>query len=127
MRKKCHQWTTKDETKLLLAIEECKPLFEHYKEQSSAYTELNAWDAIAGRLLPEIVVTGAACKRRFEKLNEKKQEGWDDVIEMVNVYERELAETTFDGVSELLGNMDALFDEIKALRSEMKKLRDMWK
>lgn len=127
MTKKCHQWTDSDDGKLLRAVEDCKPLFEHYKTQSMAYTELNAWDAIAGRLLPDICVTGAACKRRFESLKEsRRSDGWDDVVKMVNQYERELAETTFDGVAELLGNVDALLETVHKIKRDVEDLKKAW-
>jgi hypothetical protein len=127
MSKKCHQWTKEQESKLLRAVEDCKPLFEHYDKQSSVYTQLNAWDAVAGRMMPDVMVTGAACKRRFDKLmKEHQHDGWDDVAKMVNQYERELAETTFDGVAELLGNFDALFEAVIKIKRDVDELKKMW-
>ena len=49
-----------------------------------------------------------------------------DPVEMVNIYERELAETTFDGVSELLGNFDALFDAVKKIKSDVEEIKRCW-
>ena len=128
MAKKCHQWTSDQENKLMKAVEDCRPLFEHYDKQSSVYTKLNAWDAIAGRMLPDVVVTGAACKRRFEKLmaSHEAHPGWDEVAVMVNKYERELAETTFDGVAELLGNFDVLFGAVVKIKRDVDDLKKMW-
>ena len=52
--------------------------------------------------------------------------GWDEVSDMVNKYERELAETTFDGVAELLGNFDALFDAVVKIKRDVDDLKKMW-
>lgn len=124
---KFHSWTEEDDSKLKEAIRDCQPIFEHFRTQGSSYSEMNAWDAIAGRLLPEICVTGAACKRRYEKIKEKESDGWKKTIENVDEYERGLAETTFDGVSELLGNMDAMFEAIVEIRKEIQELKALWK
>jgi hypothetical protein len=124
---KFHSWTEEDDSKLKIAIRDCQPIFDHYREQGKTYSEANAWDAIAGRLLPDICVTGAACRRRYEKIKEKESSGWEETIEKVEAYERGLAETTFDGVSELLGNVDAIFDAIRDIREEIRELKDLWK
>lgn len=124
---KFHSWTEEDDNRLKEAIKDCQPIFEHFRTQGSSYSEMNAWDAIAGRLLPEICVTGAACKRRYEKIKEKESDGWKKTIEKVDEYEMGLAETTFDGVSELLGNVDAIFDAIRDIREEIRELRNLWK
>ena len=125
--KKCHQWTKEQESKLLREVDACKPLFEHYDKQSSVYTQLNAWDAVAGRMMPDVMVTGAACKRRFEKLmKDQVHDGWDDVAKAVAQYERDLAETTFDGVAELLGNVDALLEMVIKIKKDVDDLKKAW-
>ena len=124
--KKQHIWSTEDDEKLKIAVDDCKPIFEHFETQNKAYTKLNAWDAVAGRLLPEICVTGAACMRRWEILREQKKDKWQEAVEMVDKYERELAETTFDGVSELLGNMDALHDRLMRIEKSIEILVKAW-
>lgn len=125
-KKKIHKWSSDDDDRLKIEVEKCKPIFEHF-EQNKSYTRLNAWDAVAGRLLPEICVTGAACMRRWQILSDKKRGMWDEAIEMVDKYERELAETTFDGVSEILGNMDALHDRLEKIEIILTSLEDIWK
>lgn len=130
MPKKCHQWTRDQELKLIEAVETCEPLFRHFEEQSNAYTKLDTWDAVAGRMLPEVVVTGAACKRRFDKLMSDKLNrcaGWDELEHMVNEYERDLAEVTFDGVSEILGSMATLFDAVKNIKKDIENLKNLWR
>jgi hypothetical protein len=124
---KFHSWTEEDDSRLKTAIDECQPIFDHFRTQGSSYSEMNAWDAVAGRLLPEICVTGAACKRRYEKIKEEENSAWKATIKQVEEYERDLAETTFDGISELLGNMDALFDEVVGVKKEIGELKQLWK
>ena len=124
---KFHSWTEEDDNRLKTAIDECHPIFDHFRTQGSSYSEMNAWDAVAGRLLPEICVTGAACKRRYEKIKEEENSAWKTTIKQVEEYERDLAETTFDGVSELLGSMDALFDEVAGVKKEIGELKQLWK
>jgi len=126
MSKKYHQWTDDDDKKLKTAIEECEILFEHYKNQSGSYNDGNVWDAIAGRLVPDLCVTGAACRRRWEVLNQRKNDAWEKTSEMVRTNEHDLAETTFDGVSEILGNVDALFDKFVELEKKIDKLLGIW-
>lgn len=124
---KFHKWSEDDDKLLLEAIEDCKPIFDHFKQQGSSYSEGNAWDAVAGRLLPCICVTGAACRRRFEIVRkEKKSDAWKDTIDRVDAYERDLAETTFDGVAEILASMDVLLEVVSGIHSEILSLREMW-
>jgi hypothetical protein len=126
---KFHKWLERDDAALLLAIEEFQPIFDHYREQGKTYTEANAWDAVAGRLLPKICVTGAACRRRVEVLKESeqiKEDRWKSAMEKVNAYERDLAETTFDGVTEILASMDVLLEVVSGIHSEILSLKEMW-
>lgn len=125
---KFHKWSEEDDRTLLKAIDDCAPIFEHFKQQGSTYSEWNAWDAVAGRLLPGICVTGAACRRRIDVIRETEQneDAWKATIEKVNAYERDLSETTFDGVSELLGNIDALFRAIASIQKDIAALKKAW-
>jgi len=150
--KKCHQWTDRDDELLRQEIEKCGPIFEHFRNQGKSYSDMNAWDAVAGRLWDSIGVTGSACKRRYDKMKQEERtdrtDRWQETIDKVEAYERGLAETTFDGVSELLGNFDALFDKqheveknmvlmfegivsmtksISKIYDEIKAIKDMWK
>ena len=123
---KCHSWTEEDEAILKNAIDECSPIFDHFKGQGASYSDSNAWDAVAGRLLPDICVTGAACRRHFEKIKERESDGWKKTVELVNAYETDLAETTFDGVAEVLGKIDAIFDELTVIREEIADMKKAW-
>lgn len=125
MSKKCHHWTVEQEEQLLRAVEDCKVLFEHYDTQSSAYTQLNAWDAVAGRMLPEVVVTGAACKRRFEKVS-AQEDSWATVAAMVERYEAGLVESTFDAVSKLAVSCEELRKLILEVKGDVKALKKVW-
>jgi len=125
--KKIHKWTDSDDDALKQAIVDCEPIFNHYRTQNKAYTEMNAWDAVAGRLLPAICVTGAACRRRWEIIKERENSTWDETKALVEKYERDLAETTFDGVSELLGEIDAVHVRIGEMDAKIDKLLALWK
>jgi len=96
-----HAWTSFDDAALEQSVRDCKDLFIFYTEgrQNGSYGEGNAWDAVAGRLAPTIVVTGAACKRRFEVLQERRRDasaaltdGWADAMQAVQDYEQSLLE-----------------------------------
>ena len=125
---KFHTWTDEDDKKLIQAIEDCQPIFDHYKQQGKSYSEANSWDAVAGRLLPDICVTGAACRRRMEiiRQNQEQNDAWKSTIEKVEAYERDLQETTFDGVSELLGQMDFVVECLTRIRVDMDTLKKVW-
>jgi len=100
---KSHKWTEEDEQRLIKAIEECMPLMEHYTNQG--YSKKNWWDAVAGKLLPDVIVTGAACARYFQRIKERdqatKDEAWDRVANQMLDYERDLQEATYDKVVKL--------------------------
>ena len=123
---KKHTWSEQDDRLLLKSIEDCTPLFDHFRGQSGQYSENAVWDAIAGRMLPSVVVTGAACKRRYARITEERPDAWKQVADMVNTYERDLAETTFDGVTEILASMDVLLEVISGIHAEVLSLKKMW-
>ena len=127
---KKHIWSGEDEIQLLNSIEECRPLFDHYKGQSKSYTNIDVWNAIAGHMFPAVVVTGAACKRHYEKMNEEKasvsSDGWERAKGIIDSYERDLQETTFDGVSEILGTLDSLFSAVLEIKKEIREIKEIW-
>lgn len=124
---KCHKWTDNDEGRLLNAIDECEPLFDHYKQQGESYNEMNVWDAIAGRMLP-LTVTGAACRRHFVVMNERDAEksGWEKTAEMVEEYERSLAEETNHAVNNLMKAIEMLAGAVESLQSDIRDIKKAW-
>jgi hypothetical protein len=124
---KFHKWSDQDDASLLKAIDECAPIFEHFKQQGATYSDGNAWDAVAGRMLPDVCVTGAACRRRLEVIRqENERDGWKETIERVEAYERDLAETTFDGVAEILASMDVLLEVVSGIHTEVLSIKKAW-
>jgi hypothetical protein len=123
---KKHVWTKEDDELLMKSIKECKPLFDHFRGQGGQYSENDVWNSIAGRMLPSVVVTGAACKRRYARITEERPDAWKTVSDMVNAYERDLAETTFDGVAEILASMDILLEVISGIHTEVLSLKKAW-
>lgn len=125
--KKQHIWSSDDDKRLKVSVGDCEPIFEHFGQQNKSYTKLNAWDAVAGRMLPDVCVTGAACMRRWEILKSKGDNMWDKTIEMVERYERELAETTFDNVSVVVCKVDSLHAKLDSLADRLAVLEKLWK
>jgi len=123
---KKHTWSEQDDKLLLKSIEDCSPLFVHFRGQGGQYSENDFWNSIACRMLPSVVVTGAACKRRYARITEERPDAWKTVSDMVNAYERDLAETTFDGVAEILASMDVLLEAVSGIHAEVLSLRKMW-
>ena len=107
-----HNWTQEEEERLLLTIEECQPLLEHYLRQG--YPKVRWWDTVAGRLAPNPLVTGAACSRRYLLMQEQKRvhkadnEQWTKVAEMVANYEQELQEEVYDRLIALDAKVNSL-------------------
>jgi hypothetical protein len=130
---KKHVLTKEDDELLLKSIEECKPLFEHFKEQSASYSDMAVWDAVAGRMLPSVMVTGAACKRRFARITAKRPDAWKTVSDMVNTYERDISEAMFDNTSEMLKKMEVLLQvvnqntmKLQGIDRDLKEIMKMW-
>jgi hypothetical protein len=124
-----HTWTDSDDELLLKMISECEPLFNYYKESNKGYTESNAWDAVAGRLLPLVCVTGAACKRRFARI--KKQKSPDRSREKLIAKVEEFGEGSFqaacDQVPSLRRQIEDLDAKVEGLRERVDFLISLWK
>jgi hypothetical protein len=130
---KKHVWTKEDDELLLKSIEECKPLFDHFIGQGGQYSENDVWNSIAGRMLPSVVVTGAACKRRYARITEKRPDARKTVSDMVNTYERDISEATFDNTSEMLKKMEALLQvvnqntlNLQGIDRDLEEIMKMW-
>jgi len=124
---KAHAWTSFDDAALEQAVRDLAGLFVFYSSgQNSSYREGNAWDAVAGRIAPNVLVTGAACRRRFEILQARRAEvnaastdGWADAVQAVSDYEQSLLER-IHGVQEQLD--DRIFRMECALAAICKEL-----
>ena len=123
---KCHKWTNKDESRLLNEINECAPLFEHFKNQGDSYGETNVWDAIAGRMLPTLL-TGAACKRHFEIMNERENSNtWEKTAKLVEQYEQDLSESIFDKLNQLQTTQTIIFNKLSRVQFDLDRLKKIW-
>ena len=125
---KRHNWTEEDNQKLMQAVEACTPLFDFYRCQSESYTGVEVWDAIAGRLLPDICVTGKACRRQFDRIKpvEVKPDGWDRVAELVESYERDLGEVTYDKVDHIESHLNDMQSSIEEISALVNKILSVW-
>lgn len=125
---KCHTWTVSDDRLLLEMVAACKPLFLHYSKQGGSYSERNAWDSVAGRMLPSVCVTGAACRRRFARLRkEQKVSDWDSLADRIAEIERGLLESTYDCVRGVDSKIDVLMAQLEKLNAEVACLKDLWR
>ena len=127
---KIHKWTHKDERNLLLAVEECQPLMPVYKRQGRGIE--NWWDTVAGRLLPDIQVTGGACRRRWLLMSERDTEAalpgpkdaWDHVKEMVEQYEADIQEVIFYDLRKLSAKVSRIDQRVSVLFRELTGIED---
>ena len=109
------KWTTDDESRLIQAISECYPLIEYYKGRG--YKKVNWWDTVAGKLAPELLVTGRACERRWLDIRSRPVQPtvvdrWLEVAAAVDNYERELQEVTYDLVESIDNKLSIICREL---------------
>jgi hypothetical protein len=131
-----HNWTEADEAALTAAVEALQPLMDHYANNvGSAGAVTGWWNAVAGRLAPGVLVTGAACKRRWGIMASKKraeleakdpveppdanEDGWQRTARIVEEYERTVGEQTRDGVEQIAV-------EVAVLRRMLVRLCEAW-
>lgn len=98
MSKKTHAWTKENDDQLLRTIEASVGIFDFYKQQNK---RANPWDAIAGMLYPEITVTGAACKRRYDKIAKKPADSFAQISEKIEEYESDILIELHNMISEI--------------------------
>ncbi len=99
---KSHTWSKEDEDELIKAVEASQPLLEHYQQQG--YSKTRWWDTVAGRLAPDLLVTGGACSRHFAVMRSRGKSDdtvWEEIATRVATFERELQETIYDKVERI--------------------------
>jgi len=124
IQRKLHDWTEADDARLAQAITDLDPLREQYSERGVRVDEY--WAAVAGRLVPEVLVTGRACQARWHDLEQRRKAeeqpspivahlAWEQVAARVEAYERELGEATYDeltGVNRRLDSMETMLASV---------------
>ena len=118
MIRKNHDWTDADEALLSQAVMDLDPLREQYEERGIPTKEF--WSAVAGRIAPQVVVTGKACRerwctieaRRKAALGEGERDAWADVADRVEQYERELGEATYDAAAQTLRAVEFIRERV---------------
>jgi len=139
-----HTWTDVDNEALLEAIEACEPLREHYANQRGTKGVAGSWwDAVAGRLAPGLLVTGAACRNRYRRIEDERQAAlaaadaaedppdlpptrWDVVALQVEEYERTVGEVTLDTVTETAARLHALDRSVQRIERMVLALCREW-
>lgn len=110
MTRKMHKWTNVDEDKLADAIKQCAGLNEHYEQVGA--TKSAWWDTVAGRLAPEILITGNACSKRWQLMQRRnKPDKWEECAKLVDSSEQELSEAIYDKVDRIDRRIARLCEE----------------
>lgn len=135
IQRRLHDWTEADDARLAQALMDLEPLREQYEERgvgAGAY-----WSAVAGRLVPEVLVTGTACRRRWTTLEERRKaaeqpaepDAWAQVAARVEQYERELGDATYDEVrgvgerlAEIAGSVAVVRGDVKSIEVRIDRL-----
>ena len=117
-----HNWTKDDENRLCTEVAEQWSIFEFYNQHRTK-TQTSAWDAIAGRLWPDIKTTGGGARKRYSECRARYYEDmerdfhedeewreqlakWDDVFEAYEVEDEPSGNT---------GQLTRIEDKIDAL------------
>lgn len=114
-----------DENKLYDTVKECIPLMEHYEQQG--YNKTAWWDAVAGRMLPDVLVTGNACRHRWNLIRKRAEKEpkkdyskqWEVVEQRVEEYEQSLIEEVRGGISDILRMVRRVEDRTAAMYYEL--------
>lgn len=128
-----HRWTDADDAALAKAVEDCADLFNYYRGQGKTYSTRDVWSAIAGRLVPGIVVTGKAARRHWEILQQRREAAeaaaepesppaenqWDAVAQKVADHDRDLNERNADALEGLRADVARLAKMIEAIGREL--------
>jgi hypothetical protein len=131
-----HDWQTEHDDALRAAV-------EVVTGQLPLARGVSLWSAVAGRLLPGLVVSADACRARWSRVQEVARQNssqdatsdaWRVAEERVQAYEREMVETILDGVSEMMGGLDTLVaqshrveDTLGLVLARLARLEEVWK
>ena len=99
---KRHKWTPEHDDALWAAVEQCESLFG----------ESNAWDAVAGRLLPDVHVTGSAACSRWHTLVAQRRDAEAEVLEVVSGTPDDLARDKWEDVIHTVGEIKKTTQEV---------------
>jgi len=118
MIRKVHDWNESDEALLSQAVMDLDPLREQYAERGIPTKDF--WSAVAGRIAPQVVVTGKACRERWGTIEAKRKateqpaepDAWAQVAARVEQYERDLGEATYDAAAETLRAVEFIRERI---------------
>jgi len=130
-----HLWTPDDEGRLEEAVAVCEPLIDHYQNQG--YTMRDWWDAVAGRMAPDVLVTGGACQRRWDIIGERKRaeaeaeraarasaeegiaedlaqfnDAWQQLEDRVDAWERDYHDTMLDRTERIERMLKTICNEL---------------
>ena len=124
-----HMWTDDDDSALIDAIAACEPLVARLaetKEPRAAW-----WAAVAGRMLPDAVVTGSACRSRHRRIRElqrlavaaeimpgKMSDGWTHAADLAERVERDLLDQVYDSTEETAQRVRRIEVLVEALAAE---------
>ena len=94
MIRKYHDWTEAEDTLLSQAVMDLDSLRAEYEAREVPAHQF--WSAVAGRLVPEVLVTGRACQARWRDIEARRKaaeqpaetDAWAQVAARVEVYER---------------------------------------
>jgi hypothetical protein len=113
-----HRWSGADEAALaeaVAAVAACESL-----------RGVRFWSAVVGRLLPAIVVSADAAKKRWEVLHARREvmmpegrDAWTEIEERVEAQEQAREDWIVDTLTDIRDYCDAM-------RGELQRLREAW-
>ena len=124
-----HIWTEDDDSALIDAIAACEPLVARFAETKE--TRAAWWAAVAGRLLPGIVVSGSVCRSHHRRIRELQKlaveaeimpgemsDGWTHAAELAERVERDLLDHVYDSKEEIAQRVRRIEALVEALATE---------
>lgn len=127
MTKRIHDWTESDNARLEQAVLDLEPYAAACEDRG--WPRSRFWDAVTGRMAPEVCVSGKACLEQWKRLQKLKPppaapDGWDRAAALCEEYERDLALETYERLVELKLQLEDMAERLyvgsDALRIEAK-------